>query len=236
MEVLKVENLKKSFGKKEVLKGVSLKIEKGEIVAILGPNASGKTTFIKCILGLVIPDEGTIKIKGKELKSPYYKKLLGYMPQEPHFPENLTPLELIELVSYVREEKPNYENLVKIFKLEEFMNRKIRHLSGGTKQKVNALIAFSFNPELLILDEPTVGLDPISSAKLKEEILRRKEMGVSVLLTSHIVSEVEQLADRIEFIVEGRVRLRGSVKEIKDRAKERTLERAIIKLLEEEID
>lgn len=235
MEVLSVRNLRKSFGKKEVLKGISFSMQEGEIVAILGPNASGKTTLLKCILGLNIPDSGDIRILGRETSTPQYRKLVGYMPQEPPYPENMTPSELLSLVSYIREEEPRAEEYIRLFSLEEFMDKPLKHLSGGTKQKVNALVALSFSSKLLVLDEPTVGLDPLSSAKLKREILRRKEEGSSVLLTSHIISEVEQLADRIEFLIEGEIRLRGGVEEVKSSAGERTLEGAILKLLGERV-
>lgn len=235
MEVLKVENLRKSFGKKEVLKGITFSVREGEIVAILGPNASGKTTLLKCILGLNIPDSGVIRVLGKDTSTPQYRKFIGYMPQEPPYPESMTPSELLSLVSFIREEEPKVEEYIKLFSLEEFMDKPLKHLSGGTKQKVNALIALSFSSKLLILDEPTVGLDPLSSAKLKREILRRKEEGSSVLLTSHIISEVEQLADRIEFLIEGEIKLRGRVEEVKSLAGEKTLEGAILKLLGEKV-
>ncbi len=235
METLRVENLRKSFGDKEVLKGVSFSIGEGEIVAILGPNASGKTTLIKCVLGLNIPDEGKIFVLGNDTNTPEYKRLIGYMPQEAHYPENLSPFELLSLVSFIRNEEPFYKKYLKLFQLEEFMDKPLKYLSGGTKQKVNATIALSFSSKLLILDEPTVGLDPISSAKLKRELLRKKEEGISILLTSHIIGEVEQLADRIEFLIEGEIKIRGRVEEIKDSTGESTLEGAILKLLGENL-
>jgi len=232
MEAIKVENLQKSYGDRKVLKGISFTLNKGEILAVLGPNASGKTTLIKTILGLVIPDTGSITVLGENVKEGIgYKKKVGYMPQEPRFPENLTPSELITLISEIREDKYYTEELVEKLKLTPFMDIPIRNLSGGTKQKVNALVAFSFKGEILILDEPTVGLDPLSSAVLKKEIIRRKEEGWAVLITSHIISEVEQLADRVLFIIEGEVKADYPVDYLKREAGTNSLEEALLKLM-----
>ena len=116
------------------------------------------------------------------------------------------------------------------------MDRPVKLLSGGTKQKVSALIALTYEPSILILDEPTVGLDPVASSKLKEEIVSQKEMGKAVLLTSHIMSEVEELSDRVVLLIEGHLKLESSVRELKKRTGESTLERAIAKLMEEGLD
>ncbi|NPA41844.1 MAG: ABC transporter ATP-binding protein [Aquificae bacterium] len=236
METIKVTNLKKRFRNVEVLKGVSLSVRNGEITAVLGPNASGKTTLLKCILGLVIPDEGTISVMGENTSEGYlYRRFIGYMPQEPNFPPNLTPRYLLELVADIRGFFPEQEvkRLVDVFKLGGFMDKPIGSLSGGTKQKVNSLLALAFNPEILILDEPTIGLDPLSSSKFKEEVLRRKDEGKTVLLTSHIMGEVEELADRVLLMIEGSIRIDSSVGELKERTGEKSLERALAKVLEE---
>ncbi|NPB08324.1 MAG: ABC transporter ATP-binding protein [Aquificae bacterium] len=236
MEAVRVENLKKSYGEKEVLKGVSFSLNRGQVLAILGPNASGKTTLIKSILGLVIPESGSITVLGRDIREgTEYRKRIGYMPQEPKFPENLTPRELMELVADIREEKAYPDEFLELFRLKEFWDTPVKKLSGGTKQKVNALVAFSFKVDLLILDEPTVGLDPLSSALLKREILKRKEEGTAVLLTSHIVSEVEQMADRVLFLIEGEVRADHSVDYIKRETGTSTLEEALLKLLGERV-
>lgn len=233
---IEVRDLRKRFGRMEVLKGINLTVESGEVVAILGPNASGKTTLLKSILGLVLPDKGVIRVNGVDVREGFlYKEMIGYMPQEPSFPENITPSELIALISDLRGIFPKEEidRLMDIFSLNNHMTKPMKALSGGTKQKINAVLALAFDPEFLILDEPTAGLDPISSTKLKEEILSRKNNGKGIILTTHVISEAEELSDRILFLIEGSVKVDMSVKELKDRTGEKTLEKALAKILEE---
>ncbi len=232
--MIKVENLKKRFGKLQVLHGVSFDTEDGKCTAIMGPNASGKTTTIKSILGLVVPDEGTITVNGMDIRKGFqYRNLIGYMPQIPTFPENITPRELINLTSKLRTyEKNHAEELIELFEIEEHLDKPFSALSGGTRQKVNAVLAFMFDVPILILDEPTVGLDPVSSRKLKNLIRERKEQGVDVIITSHIVSEIEQLADDMVFLLEGQVIFEGPVKEAIEQTQGEDLEDAIAKLIQ----
>lgn len=236
MGKIEIKDLRKRFGRIEVLKGITLSVEKGEVVAILGPNASGKTTLLKCILGLVIPDGGTVRVNGRDVtESPLYKEVIGYMPQEPSFPANITPAELISLISDLRNSFPKeeIERLLEVFSLKDHLSKPMRALSGGTKQKINAVLALAFNPEFLILDEPTAGLDPLSSTRLKEEILNRRRGGTGVILTTHIMGEVEELADRILFLIDGSMKVDAGVEELKEETGERTLERALARILEE---
>ncbi len=234
--MVKVKNLHKKFGRLEVLKGINIELKKGQVVAVLGPNGSGKTTLIKSILGLVIPTSGEIYIKGESATHSWnYRKYIGYMPQTAVFPENLTLKELINMLVDIRKEgyNPNIkESFLQGFKLHQYMDKKLKTLSGGTKQKVSALITFMFDPELYFLDEPTVGLDPISSSFLKDKIREQVERDRLIVLTSHIMSEVEEIADYIIFLLEGVVYVQGSVKEIIENSGEKNLERAIAKLME----
>ncbi len=232
--MIKVENLKKRFGKLQVLHGVTFDTADGKCTAIMGPNASGKTTTIKSILGLVVPDEGTITVNGVDTSKGYqYRNLIGYMPQIPTFPENITPRELINLTRRLRTyDKDSADELIEMFEIEEHLDKPFSALSGGTRQKVNAVLAFMFDVPILILDEPTVGLDPVSSRKLKELIKERKSRGVDVIITSHIVSEIEQLADDMVFLLEGQVVFEGPVREIIEQTQGEDLEDAIAKLIQ----
>jgi len=234
--VVEVKNLYKRFGKQEVLKNINLSLDKGKVVAILGPNGSGKTTLIKSILGLVIPTSGEIYVKGEPVKKSWnYRRFIGYMPQIAVFPENLTLKELVNMLIDIRKEnfdKDIEQEFLDRFKLDVYMDKKLKNLSGGTKQKVSALITFMFNPEIFFLDEPTVGLDPVSSSFLKDKVKQQTEKGRLVVLTSHIMSEVEEMADEIVFLLEGKIYIQGTVKQIIEDSGEKNLERAIAKLME----
>ena len=163
------KNLHKSFGKLTVLDGLDLTIKKGGIFAILGPNGSGKTTLIKCLLGMVIPNKGEITYNDESvIKKWDYRNNLNYLPQIANFPPNLTVIELINMVKNLRTKQSNEEELIKLFGLKNFLSKKLGNLSGGTKQKVNIVLTFMFDSDLIILDEPTTGLDPIALIHLKE--------------------------------------------------------------------
>ncbi len=234
--MVEVKHLYKRFGRQEVLKDINITFSGGNVTAILGPNGSGKTTLIKSILGLVIPTSGEIYVKGESVSRSWdYRKYIGYMPQEAVFPENLTLKELLKMLIDIRKKSFNEqieELFLEKFKLAKYMNKKLKNLSGGTKQKVSALITFMFDPEIYFLDEPTVGLDPVSSSFLKDFVRKKSAEGSLVILTSHIMSEVEEMADRIVFLLEGKIYVQGSVSEIIERSGEKNLERAIAKLME----
>jgi Cu-processing system ATP-binding protein len=236
--MVEVKHLYKKFGKQEVLKDINLSLKEGRVTAILGPNGSGKTTLIKSILGLVIPTSGEIYVKGEPVKKSWeYRKYIGYMPQTAVFPENLTLKELINMLVDIRKESFNQDikdEFITRFNLEKYMDKKLKNLSGGTKQKVSAVITFMFDPEIFFLDEPTVGLDPVSSSFLKDKVRQQVDKGKLVVLTSHIMSEVEEMADEIVFLLEGKIHITGTVEEIISRSREKNLERAIARLMEKE--
>jgi len=234
LESIVVEDLHKRFGRNRVLKGINLNIRAGEITAILGPNASGKTTLIKCILGLVVPNRGRITVMGEDVRRGVgYRRYIGYMPQIARFPENLTVSELLNMVKDVRSQPANEERYLTLFGLHKFLNTPLGVLSGGTRQKVNATLAFMFDNSIYILDEPTVGFDPVASTNFKDEVFRLKGMGKSVVFTSHIMSEVEELADRVVFLLNGVIHFDGTPSQFKERTGESTLERAIARLMKE---
>ena len=234
--MIEINNLYKAFGKVEVLQGVSLNIESGGIFAILGPNGSGKTTLIKSILGMVIPQKGEIKFDGELIKRKWrYRNQISYLPQIAQFPGNLSVKELIKMIKNLRSEPARDQELIKLFGLEQFLDKKLGNLSGGTKQKVNLVLAFMFDSKLLILDEPTTGLDPVSLVHLKELINKEKKAGKPILITTHIMDFVEKMADDVVFILEGKVYFRGSVNELKSRSSKNNLEHAIASILSEDV-
>lgn len=230
--MITIEKLHKTFGKVDVLKGLDLEINSGGIFAVLGPNGSGKTTLIKSILGMVIPDKGDIKIKEKNiLKTHDYRNSINYLPQIANFPANLTVIELLQMIKDIRSKDANENYLIEIFGLEPFLKQKLGNLSGGTRQKVNLVLTFMFNSEIIILDEPTTGLDPISLLRLKELIKDEKEKGKTILITSHIMSFVEEISDEIVFLLDGKIYFKGSIQELKEQTNQTDLEHAIANIL-----
>lgn len=230
--MIQINGLNKKFGKLTVLDGLELEISSGGIFAVLGPNGSGKTTLIKSILGMVIPDKGDIKIEGSSvLKQSKYRNNINYLPQIANFPANLTVKELIKMVKNLRPKEAHDTALIELFDLEPFLDKKLGNLSGGTKQKVNIVLTFMFESDLIILDEPTTGLDPISLIHLKEIIHREKEKGKTILITTHIMSFVEEIADEIVFLLDGEIYFKGTSKELKERTGQKDLEHAIANLI-----
>ncbi|NCQ19166.1 MAG: copper ABC transporter ATP-binding protein [Ignavibacteria bacterium CG_4_8_14_3_um_filter_37_9] len=231
--MIKTEKLYKKYGTLEALKSLNIEIKSNRLTYIVGPNGSGKTTFIKTILGLVKPTSGNLFVDGVKLNGTYlYREKIGYMPQIASFPENLSVKEVLNLLKEIRSENVNYdEELIRLLKLEKEYEKRIKNLSGGTKQKLNAVIAFLFDPPVLILDEPSAGLDPVSSSILKDKILREKKAGKTILFTSHILSELEELAEEIIFLLEGSVCFSGGKDELILLTGERNLERAIANLM-----
>ena len=230
--MIEINNLNKRFGKLTVLDGLDLNIDSGGIFAVLGPNGSGKTTLIKSILGMVIPDKGDIKISGNSvLNLSDYRNNINYLPQIANFPANLSVKELIKMVKNLRPKNANDQELIAHFDLEPFLDKKLGNLSGGTKQKVNIVLTFMFESDLIILDEPTTGLDPISLLNLKELIHLEKEKGKTILITTHIMSFVEEIADEIVFLLDGEIYFKGSANELKERTGQVDLEHAIANLI-----
>lgn len=231
--MIEIKDLHKKFGKNEVLKGIDLSISEGGIFSILGPNGSGKTTLIKCMLGMVNPDSGKITIRDEVVKNNYkYRERIDYLPQIARFPGNLTVKEIIAMIKDLRASKTEKETeLIELFKLEPFLNKRLDNLSGGTKQKVNLVLTFMFDSPLIILDEPTSGLDPISHLRLKNLIFAEKEKGKTILVTSHILSFVEEIADEIVFLLEGEIYFKGSINELKTKTEQPDFEHAIASIL-----
>lgn len=227
-----IENLHKKFGKNQVLSGVNLTITDGGIFAVLGPNGSGKTTLIKSVLGMVIPNKGTITVQGENIKkNSDYRHKIDYLPQIANFPSNLRVKELIKMIKDLRKPTNEDQRLIELFTLEPFLDKKLGNLSGGTKQKVNLVLTFMFDSPLIILDEPTTGLDPISLIRLKDLIHAEKAKGKTILITSHIMSFVEEISDEIVFILEGKIYFKGSIQKLKTKTNQPDFEHAIASIL-----
>jgi len=226
--MIQIQDLHKKFSKNQVLAALDLNIDSGGIFAILGPNGSGKTTLIKCILGMVIPNKGTISVLGNPIKKNWkYRQEIDYLPQIANFPGNLKVRELIRMIKDLRQKESIEDELVKLFELQPFLNKKLSTLSGGTKQKVNIVLTFMFDSPLIILDEPTTGLDPASLIKLKELIQHEKEKGKTILITTHIMQFVEEMADEIVYLLEGNIYFKGSIKELMLKTDQNDFEHAI---------
>ena len=233
--MIKITGLKKSFGSNQVLKGVDLELAEGKITAILGPNGSGKTTMIKSILGMVIPDEGKIEIDGNDIAGQWkYRSSLSYLPQIARFPENLTIKELVSMIKDLNPKPTNEDRIIQLFGLQEYMGKRLRNLSGGTRQKVNIVLSFMYDNKLLIMDEPTAGLDPVALIRLKEIIQEERSKNKTILFTTHIISLVEELADEIIFLLEGKIYFKGAPAVMKEKYDKSSLERSIAMILEKE--
>jgi Cu-processing system ATP-binding protein len=225
--------LRKRFGRTEVLAGLDAVIGRGRVTALIGPNAAGKSTLLKCLLGLVRPDAGTMRVDGAIVTSdPSYRRAIGYMPQRAAFPDNLTGDEAIALLRRVRgADAPLDFELIDRFGLGGELRKRIHTLSGGTRQKLNAVAAYLFRPSIVILDEPNAGLDPLASTILKQKVLDTTRHGATHLITSHVLSELEELADDVLFVTDGRVRFIGSLDGLRAATGERRLERAVGRLM-----
>lgn len=233
--MIEIRELKKSFGSLQVLRSLNLELQAGQIVCLIGPNGSGKTTLIKCLLGHVLPDSGSIRVAGEQLVagSWSYRERIGYMPQIGRYPEQMRIRQVFSMMRDIRNVNTSSdEELYQRFGLEALQEKRMGNLSGGTRQKVSAALAFLFRPDLVVLDEPTAGLDPVSSELLKDKLRAERERGTLTLITSHNMSEVEELADRVVFLVEGNLRFSHTVSEIRELTGEQRLGKALALLME----
>jgi Cu-processing system ATP-binding protein len=232
--MIRIHHVSKSFGALCVLDDLSLEITPGAVTAILGPNASGKSTLIKCILGLVNPDRGKILVDDEPVAGrSHYRSKIGYMPQIARLPEHLTVAELFRLLKDLRDGDADTDiELFARYELGEMGHKPLGTLSGGTRQKIIAAVAFLFSPKLLILDEPTVGLDPVATTIFKDKVRKERDGGRTVLLSSHLVNEVEEMADHIVYLQDGKPLFTGSMADVKHRTAETRLDRALVRIVE----
>ena len=233
--MINVKNIEKKFGKQHVLKNINLTFDKGECIALIGPNGCGKTTLIKSILGMVLPDSGSIEFNGKSVLGEHlYRENIGYMPQIGRYPDHMTIGQIIDMIKKIRNTSQTLdEDLLHAFEIEKMFDKPMRTLSGGTTQKVSAVLAFLFNPDVLILDEPTAGLDPLASEILKEKIIKEKQKGKLILITSHLLSELDDLITEIIFMQEGEVHFHKKVADLKKETNEDKISKAIASILKQ---
>ncbi len=221
--MLEALGLRKSFGRREVVKRVSLKVDKGEVVGLLGPNGAGKTTTFYMIVGVIKPDGGRILLDGEDVTElPMYMRArsgLGYLPQEPSVFRKLTVWENIEAVLELRglsekERKERTERLIEEFGLQKVKDVKGYALSGGERRRVEIARALSVLPKYMLLDEPFAGLDPIAVSDLQNLIRDLKNRGIGVVITDHNVRETLRVTDRAYIISDGEIIAEGTPEEV----------------------
>ncbi len=231
--MIEITQLTKSFGRFKALDNINLQLPEGRAISLLGPNGSGKTTLIKSILGLVIPEKGTISINEHVIKKDWsYRAGIGYMPQIGRYPDNMTVWQVINMIREIRKDHTSCdEELIQGFGLDKIKDKRMRNLSGGTRQKVSASLAFLFAPDIYILDEPTAGLDPVASELLKDKIIRERTAGKLVLITSHVLSDLEGIVSHVIYLQDGRLMLYKTVEELQAATGEEKLNKVIAQVM-----
>jgi len=235
--MIRVEHINKRFRKLQALDDVSAQFEKGQVISLIGPNGSGKTTLIKCILGMVRPNNGKIFVDDELINgNPSYREKIGYMPQIGRYPDNMKVGQLFRMLKNIRNaDESKIDNyLVEQFDLKKIFEKPMRTLSGGTRQKVSAAVAFLFDPSILILDEPTAGLDPLASEILKEKILAEKKKNKLILITSHILSDLDELTTHIMYMQDGKMQFFKDIEALQEETGELKLGKAIARIMKGE--
>lgn len=222
MSLLEIESLSGGYTKKNVLNNVSFDIKKGEIVALIGLNGAGKSTTIKHVIGLMEPKKGSIKINGKTLKEDVntYRKQFGFIPETPILYEELTLEEHLKLTAMAyglteKEYEERLQGLLKEFRMEKRLKWFPSHFSKGMKQKVMIMSAFLIEPELFIIDEPFVGLDPLAIQSLLNLMKERQKKGAGILMSTHILATAEKYCDRFVILHNGEVKATGTMDELR---------------------
>lgn len=213
--IASLESVSKNYGPVRALRAVDFQVRAGEVVALLGPNGAGKTTAVKLLLGLMPPNAGKVRVFGGDPTNPENRKRTGAMLQVGRVPETLRVREHIDLFSSYYEKPMPLAEVLSAAGLEKLANRKFSDLSGGQRQRVLFALAICGDPDVLFLDEPTVGLDVEARRMLWDEIRRLVERGKTVLLTTHYLQEADSLADRVAVINQGQIIAEGTPTEIK---------------------
>ncbi|RHQ99252.1 ABC transporter ATP-binding protein [Peptoclostridium sp. AF21-18] len=213
--IIKLDNVVKRYGKKEALKGISLDIPKGKIVGLLGPNGSGKSTMIKLLNGLLQPDEGTIEIAGMK-PSIETKKIVSYLPERTYLSEWMKMKDLLKFFSdfYEDFDLEKAEEMIEALNIN--VDEKIKDMSKGTKEKVQLILVMSRNADVYILDEPIGGVDPAARSFIMRTILQNFSEESTLIIATHLISEIENICDEIIFLSYGEIKLQGNVDEIRE--------------------
>lgn len=237
MATIEASNVCKTFARLRALDDFSVSMGAGRAFSLIGPNGSGKTTFIKCLLGTVIPDSGRITLDGENLlNNPALRARIGYMPQIGRYPDNMRVGQLFDMLAEIRAGTGNGrrdEELMQAFEMAKLADKPMRSLSGGTRQRVSACTAFLFDPDVIVLDEPTAGLDPVSVEILKEKVKKERAKGKLILLTSHILSDLDEMTTDVIFLIEGRLRFCRPIDELRAESGEEKLGRLMAQMMRE---
>jgi len=237
--MIRIEAISKKFRKLQALDNISAQFEKGQAISLIGPNGSGKTTLIKCILGMVRPNKGNIYVGGHPVKQEHeYRRMIGYMPQIGRYPDNMRIGQLFSMMKQLRNDKQGGldETLVQQFGLKKIYDKPMRTLSGGTRQKVSAALAFLFDPAILILDEPTAGLDPLSAEILKARIIEQKKKDKLILITSHILSDLDELTTHVMYMQDGKMVFLKGLDTLQEQTGELKIGKAIARIMKADGD
>ncbi len=235
---IEVSNVTKRYGEIRALDGLSLKIEKGRIFGLLGVNGAGKSTLLSVLNGLTQIDEGEVEVFGLDLKKEIrkIKSISSIVPQNLAFYEKLTVKENLEFFSNIQQaSKKNFDKAVEINDLEALLDREASTLSGGQKRRLNMAIGVLNDPQIIYFDEPTVGIDPKSRNDILDSIRSYKELGITVVYTSHYMNEIEKICDDVAVIAKGKLVEQGTLKEILHSRSE-TLEKHFLALTSEAED
>jgi len=226
--VIEINNISKSYYlgglrnyRTDVLKNITLKIHRGEIFSLLGPNGAGKTTLMKIILGITFPTKGSINLFNKQIKRNNYGNYIGYLPEQHQYPENMKAHDILKLFGMMRGMRGRYlknrvNELISVFELRDY-KKPLSKYSKGMKQRLGLAVALLYSPDILLLDEPTDGLDPVGRVYIRELILDLKKKGTTIFINSHLLSEVEAIADRVAILDKGHMVTSGTVDDLTSR-------------------
>src|SRR5204863_6187803 len=220
--IIEIDQLKKSYGKIQAVKGISMSVERGEIFGFLGPNGAGKTTTIRCLLDVIRPTSGTIRVLGLDAQrdSLALHQRIGYLPGDVRLPGEMTGKQIINYFSRLQGREPVLlDDLVARFDVE--LKRQVKGYSKGMRQKIGVVLAFMCDPDALILDEPTSGLDPLLQRTFNEFLLQEQARGKTIFMSSHIMSDVEKVCQRVAVIRQGEIVTIEEVEKLRQKAGQR---------------